>query len=113
MGQPSCAFYDPCRGCRDAGADDRSDGRGLLIHGGCYPDDRHTAGDVCVAEPTDQTTITHTVNSITDTVAFAWSMPGDKAVTVQVSNEGGTASSPRSTIVIDPLRLYMPLQRRP
>jgi hypothetical protein len=65
-----------------------------------------------VWQATDQRPITHTVTTITDTVAFTWAGPGYKTVSVQVSNEVGTVA--RSfRVALFPVHLYMPLQRRP
>ncbi len=66
-----------------------------------------------VWQATDQQPITHTVNSISDTVAFAWNGPGAKSVTLHVSNQGGALITYSGRIIIDPLHLHMPLQRRP
>ena len=61
----------------------------------------------------DQAPVTHAINTITDTVTFTWTSSGRKNVRVLISNEGGRMFDLPMTTLVDPFRLYMPLQRRP
>ncbi len=59
-------------------------------------------------EATGQAPVVHSSGGLSDTVAFRWSEPGAKAITVSVSNAGGTAIATHR-IDIAGAAVYLPL----